>query len=147
MTVAEALAQYNGQDIKLGSRSGYVFCGTVDDSTLDKLDDLSREYFSRLTDQLLRKVEAISKMNVNTEIENKELLARQIEHYTKKIRAFTSYRDREVKTTYPSIIGDGTIIIMKGEEAGRFYTAREWRMKEGKDEREVLLAEAEERLF
>ena len=52
MIVRELLNKINGRNIKIGSKSGFVYCHTVDDETIETLEAISYDYKKKFEEQL-----------------------------------------------------------------------------------------------
>lgn len=52
MIVRELLNKIKGRNIKIGSKSGFVYCHIVDDETIETLEVISYEYKKKFEEQL-----------------------------------------------------------------------------------------------
>ena len=52
MIVRELLNKIKGRNIKIGSKSGFVYCHIVDDETIETLEAISYEYKKKFEEQL-----------------------------------------------------------------------------------------------
>lgn len=139
MTLREILKEHKGEKVKIGSQMSFFYCGKVHNLTykeIRKWDTYYVENYKRFLERhqhLVEKFKTTTPKNKKQEKELKEKVlhhTRTINNITKKLNNYTPLLSREVKRTYPSISRDelgATIIRIKGNEIGKFWTCKEYK--------------------
>ena len=102
MTVREALEQYKGVTIKLGSGNGFVYCAPCDENTPKTIEDMSKKEVKKLKararNELRKKCEAL---NSFTEKWDGELRARLDRHdLNTKYKADYTATEEDIRTKW-----------------------------------------------
>ena len=128
MKLYEALKLLSGQQVKIGSKCGFIWCGTVGDETLTELDEegvnavKQMKFYRRQAQGLYEAAKKKRPWDIPR-------LEKRIEGYTDRIRTFVPFRDRKVIDVYRSLLG-GMVLIIEGKENGAYWTAGECERKE-----------------
>ena len=85
MTVKEILQEYKGQEIKLGAKTSFVFCGKVGDDIESIIDMISNIYFKSLVDYKNWLEEYLDPINFENKWDEKINKANELEK-RKKVR-------------------------------------------------------------
>lgn len=149
--VSDIAERYKGKYIKIGAKSGFFFCGIVDDTFPDKLREFDT-LFPKIAEKDLKVAEAKIR-KIKATIEELELkrdtrglkdeeLKRLTESLPKQLasvkatrdghilylKEFTPLEDREVLDEYNSICFEeftDKIIIIDGKESGQYWLRSE----------------------
>lgn len=126
--------------ISVGSRSGYMFIGTLTEYD-DSIDEVSREVKAQIektlrsTEDTVRSVEkALSAGKMRRGDISPASLQKRLNEFTKRrentaaeLRHFKPLRDREVLDVYPRLNpDDGLCVIVEGDENGAVWFKAEY---------------------
>lgn len=172
MKLKDLLKKYKNKQVKLGSKTAFVYCEIVNgdiidnllflsDKELEKLHELRAKYIKhmetfelywsiriqnkidnfiqemkevclnknkkfRLSDYK-KPIELLSKKLEDAKEDDFKTTQRNLNQYTKRIKEFTPFAEREVLEVYDSIYDKDTIIIkFEGEDEGDFWFRKEF---------------------
>jgi hypothetical protein len=101
-----------------------------------KAKEQDQEYAKRykVKPQITKTVKAYSKELTQQKLAIKEALQKYVKYETKYLANWTRYSFREVKEIYESADEDAIIIIFEGDETGKYWTSKEYRAANKKEE-------------
>lgn len=126
MTISEYMNTHDGI-IHIGAADGanLFFIGTREEffRDIENWNEFFRRraYFRIL--KVTREIELAERRGDSKRAADFKALRRIKETY---LANFTDIRTREVKEVYPRLNGDGTVVIIKGSENGRFWVRSEY---------------------
>ena len=95
MTLSESCKHLNGKIIKVGARSGFIYCGRVDSSIYDDFDRITATCLEPLAKQLEKKLKAKAAFDDIWDKQFEEMMSRLKENHSNIPPAlFSKYYDR-----------------------------------------------------
>lgn len=140
-TLDEAV-QEMGDDVILhiGSESGFVFVGTKKqyEQMIDRISDHYHKFFMEAKNRYTRKIKKYS--DKLRELEKSEYYEKELRMITESLRTYKRYlkqicnvlnrfkpmRERAAKEVYKRISKDGIVILIEGDETGKYWNKQEW---------------------
>lgn len=179
MTLRQVLNNNMGNVVKVGADTGFIYCDTVTEETIEIIDEIAAKTRSKRSSELRWKenrlktfdawwkgerekqmnafrkqkeddkylakknktkplitktIKQFSKELTQQKLARKENLKNFVAYETKYLGNWIRYTSREVKKTYDSVDEDALIIIFEGDEAGKYWTSKEYREANKKEE-------------
>jgi len=119
MKLRDYLKTANGL-IKIGSGSGFFYCGDVD---LLDIDEISNRYLTTLIGRRDKTMEELRAASTDRIFQQRETM---LKSYQDSIDNWIHFADREVVNVYHSTMEDAEIVIIKGSENGKEMDCGTW---------------------
>lgn len=140
--LSEAVAEMDSETtLHIGSASSFVFVGNkhLYNALIEEISEKYHKSFKKLRESSLRKIKRYSDIIKSLDVETEDYLKR-VKQIVLKIKNLSDYvfklcrileefkpmMERTVVDVYERMQGDGIVIIITGEESGKYWDKDEW---------------------
>ena len=124
MILKKAIDKFYGRNVKIGATagSGYVYCGPMNETIIDILDDTSARYLNYVEKELKTLKNRRKRTSVNSKVA--KFIQGDIDKFQTILNTWVPLSERPIMQTFTDYEGN-KVLLYNGTENGKYWTIQE----------------------